>query len=154
MSNYGATVHGQRGEQPFIDKRYSRRHECHVDGGAVVPGSSSPHAVRVPCSDLAAVDPEEAFVASVSSCQMTWFLDIASRAGWVVDGYRDHALGVMAPNAEGKLTMTFVTLRSAVRFCGAKQPDANQVHALHHQAHAEFFVASSLKSQVRCEPVA
>jgi organic hydroperoxide reductase OsmC/OhrA len=154
MTDFTATIRWQRGDQPFIDKRYSRRHEWHFDGGAVVPGSSSPHAVRVPYSDPAAVDPEEAFVAALSSCHMLWFLDIAARAGWVVDDYRDTALGVMAPNAEGKLAMTRVTLRPAVTFSGGKQPDAGQLQALHHQAHAECFIANSVKSEVRCEPVA
>jgi len=153
MPDFSATIHWQRGDQPFIDKRYSRRHEWQFDGGTVVPASSSPHAVRVPFSDPAAVDPEEAFVAALSSCHMLWFLDIASRAGWVVDDYRDDALGVMAPNALGQLAMTLVTLRPAVSFGGDKQPDAAQLHALHHQAHAECFIANSVKTEVRCEPV-
>jgi organic hydroperoxide reductase OsmC/OhrA len=153
MPDFTATIRWQRGGQPFTDKRYSRRHEWHFDGGAVVPASSSPHAVRLPYSDAAAVDPEEAFVAALSSCHMLWFLDIAARAGWVVDDYRDDALGVMAPNAEGKLAMTLVTLRPAVSFGGDRQPDAGQLHALHHQAHAECFIANSVKSEVRCEPV-
>ena len=153
MSDHSATILWQRGSQPFIDKRYSRRHEWHFDGGAVVAGSSSPHAVRVPFSDPAAVDPEEAFVASLSSCHMLWFLDIAARSGWVVDHYRDEALGVLAPGADGKLVMTRVTLRPAVKFGGDKQPDAAQLNALHHEAHAECFIANSVKSEVRCEPV-
>ena len=153
MSDHSATILWQRGSQPFIDKRYSRRHEWHFDGGAVVAGSSSPHAVRVPFSDPAAVDPEEAFVASLSSCHMLWFLDIAARSGWVVDDYRDEALGVLAPGADGKLVMTRVTLRPAVKFGGDKQPDAAQLNALHHEAHAECFIANSVKSEVRCEPV-
>jgi len=153
MPDFSATVHWQRGSQPFIDKRYSRRHEWRFDGGAVVTGSSSPHAVRVPYSDASAVDPEEAFVASLSSCHMLWFLDIASRAGWVVDDYRDEALGVMAPNGDGKLAMTLVTLRPAVKFGGENKPDAAQLQALHREAHSECFIANSVKSEVRCEPV-
>ena len=153
MSDHSATILWQRGSQPFTDKRYSRRHEWHFDGGAVVAGSSSPHAVRVPFSDPAAVDPEEAFVASLSSCHMLWFLDIAARAGWVVDDYRDEALGVLAPGADGKLVMTLVTLRPAVKFAGDRQPTAAQLNALHHEAHTECFIANSVKSEVRCEPV-
>lgn len=153
MPDFSAIVHWQRGSQPFIDKRYSRRHEWRFDGGAVVTGSSSPHAVRVPYSDASAVDPEEAFVASLSSCHMLWFLDIASRAGWVVDDYRDEALGVMAPNGDGKLAMTLVTLRPAVKFGGENTPDAAQLQALHREAHSECFIANSVKSEVRCEPV-
>ena len=153
MSEHIATVHWQRDDQPFSDRHYSRRHEWRFDGGAVVAGSSSPHSVRLPYSDPAAVDPEEAFVASLSSCHMLWFLDIASRAGWVVDDYRDDAIGLLAPNAEGKLAMTVVTLRPAVRFSGATQPDRAELQRLHHQAHTDCFIANSVKSDVRCEPV-
>ena len=154
MSEYTVTLHWQRdAQQSFTDQRYSRRHEWRFDGGAVVAGSSSPQVVRVPFSDPAAVDPEEAFVASLSSCHMLWFLDIACRAGWVVDDYRDDALGLMARNAQGQLAMTVVTLRPAVRFGGAKQPDAAELQRLHHQAHADCFIANSVKTDVRCEPV-
>ena len=153
MSDHTATVLWHRGSQPFTDKRYSRRHEWRFDGGAVVAGSSSPHSVRVPFSDPAAVDPEEAFVASLSSCHMLWCLDIAARAGWVVDEYRDEALGVLAHGGDGKLAMTLVTLRPAVKFGGDKLPDAAQLSQLHHQAHTECFIANSVKSEVRCEPI-
>lgn len=152
MADYFATLHWQRGDQPFADRRYSRRHTMHFDGGAVVPGSSSPHSVRVPFSDPAAVDPEESFVASLASCHMLWFLDIACRAGWIVDDYRDEAIGTMATNADGKLAMTVVTLRPAVRFGGDRVPSAEEHARLHHAAHAECFIANSVKSEVRCEP--
>lgn len=152
MAEYTATIRWERGEQPFTDRRYSRRHTMHFDGGAVVPGSSSPHSVRVPYSDPAAVDPEEAFVAALSSCHMLWFLDLACRAGWVVDDYRDDALGTMAKNAEGRLAMTLVTLRPTVRFGGGRVPDAAEHERLHHRAHEECFIASSVKTELRCEP--
>ena len=153
MSDHGATIRWQRDDQPFADRRYSRRHEWHFDGGAVVAGSSSPHAVRAPYSDPAAVDPEEAFVASLASCHMLWFLDIACRAGWVVDSYHDAASGVLAPRADGKLAMTLVTLRPDVRFAEPR-PDATEIDRLHHAAHASCFIANSVTSDVRCEPVA
>lgn len=149
---YSATTVWQRGDQPFSDKKYSRRHEIHFDGGHVMPASSSPVSVRVPYSDPAAVDPEESFVASISSCHMLWFLDIACRAGWVVDDYRDDAVGVMDRNAQGQMAITLVTLRPAVRFAG-KQPTREELEHLHHRAHEECFIANSVKSEVRCEPV-
>lgn len=152
MAEYTATIRWERGEQPFTDRRYSRRHTMHFDGGAVVPGSSSPHSVRVPYSDPAAVDPEEAFVAALSSCHMLWFLDLACQAGWRVDDYRDEALGTMAKNAEGRLAMTLVTLRPTVRFGGGRVPDAAEHERLHHRAHEECFIASSVKTELRCEP--
>jgi len=152
MHEYQARVLWERGDQTFTDRKYSRRHLLQFDGGASVPGSSSPLSVRVPYSDPSAVDPEEAFVASLSSCHMLWFLDIACRAGWTVDDYRDDALGVMDHNADGKLAMTVVTLRPVVRFGGALRPEAAEFQRLHHEAHAECFIANSVKTEVRCEP--
>ncbi|MEP7295039.1 MAG: OsmC family protein [Burkholderiales bacterium] len=153
MSDYTATTHWERGDQVFTDRRYSRRHLMHFDGGTVVPGSSSPHAVREPYSDASAVDPEEAFVASLSSCHMLWFLDIACRAGWLVDDYRDDATGTMAANAQGRMAMTVVSLRPTVRFGGDRRPDTAEIERLHHEAHEECYIANSVKTEVRCEPV-
>ena len=88
-----AAVEWTRGDQPFIDNKYARAHVWRFDGGAVVPGSSAPSNVPLPYSDASAVDPEEAMVASLSSCHMLWFLAIAAKAGWVVDRYLDEASG-------------------------------------------------------------
>lgn len=153
MAHHTTTVIWQRDSQAFVDHRYSRRHAWHFDGGAVVPASSSPHVVPLPYSDPAGVDPEEAFVASLSSCHMLWFLDLAAKAGWVVDSYRDEAIGVMARNAEGRMAMTRVTLRPAVRFAGDHAPTVDALLALHHRAHESCFIASSVKTEVRCEPI-
>lgn len=119
----------------------------------MVPASSSPHVVPLPYSDPAGVDPEEAFVAALSSCHMLWFLDLAARAGWVVDQYRDKAEGVMARNPEGQLAMTRVTLRPAVQFAPGHAPTAQMQQTLHHRAHASCFIANSVKTEVLCEPV-
>jgi organic hydroperoxide reductase OsmC/OhrA len=153
MSTHTATIAWQRDDQPFTDQRYHRQHQWRFDGGALVAGSSSPQVVPLPLSDAAAVDPEEAFVASLASCHLLWFLDIACRAGWVVDDYQDAASGVLAKNAAGQLAMTVVTLRPQVRFAGAQQPDAAEIHRLHHAAHAACFIANSVRSEVRCEPL-
>lgn len=153
MSTYFATILWQRNGAAFTDQRYSRAHVMQFDGGAEVAGSSSPHAVPVPYSDAAAVDPEEAFVASLSSCHMLWFLHLAAKAGFVVERYEDRADGVMAKNAEGKLAMTLLTLRPRVDFAGEKRPERADIEALHHKAHEECFIANSVKSEVRCVPV-
>jgi organic hydroperoxide reductase OsmC/OhrA len=152
MSEYLAEVVWARGEQPFTDQRYSRRHLLRFDGGIEVPGSSSPHVVPVPFSDPAAIDPEEAFVASLASCHMLWFLSIAGRRGFTVDRYRDAAVGVMAKNAEGRLAMTVVTLRPEVAFSGDTLPSSADVDAMHHEAHDKCFIANSVKTEVRVEP--
>jgi organic hydroperoxide reductase OsmC/OhrA len=154
MAQHSSTILWQRADNAaFVDHHYSRRHSWHFDGGAVVPGSSSPHVVPEPYSDAAAVDPEEAFVASLSSCHMLWFLDIAARAGWVVDSYRDEATGTLARNAEGQQAMTRVVLRPAVQFAPGKGPTAEELQALHHRAHASCFIANSVKTEVLCEPI-
>ena len=154
MSEYAATIEWQRAGAKFTDNRYSRGHSWKFDGGIEVPGSSSPHSVRLPYSVAEAVDPEEAFVASLASCHMLWFLSIAAKHGYGVEHYRDEAVGVMARNAEGKLAMTLVTLRPVVTFFGEKRPSATEHQALHHEAHEECYIASSVKTEVHCEPVA
>ena len=153
MSIYQASIRWQRDQHPFTDKRYSRVHAWHFDGAAVVRASASPQIVPLPWSDAAGVDPEEAFVASLASCHLLWFLDLAAQAGWVVDEYHDDAEGVLARNADRQLAMTIVTLRPAVRFGGPRRPDVAEHARLHHAAHASCFIANSVKTEVRCEPV-
>ena len=153
MAKYTSVVEWSRDGAAFTDNRYSRGHRWLFDGGIEVPASSSPHSVPLPLSVAAAVDPEEAFVASLSSCHMLWFLSIAAKRGLVVDSYRDEAVGVLGKDASGKLAMTRVTLRPDVRFSGDPRPTADEVAALHHEAHEVCFIASSVKTDVRCEPV-
>jgi len=146
-------IRWSRGEAVFTDNRYSRGHTWHFDGGVAVPASSSPHVVRVPYSVAAAVDPEEAFVASISSCHMLWFLSIAAEAGFRVDDYVDEAVGVMGKNAAGKTAVARVTLRPRVIFSGAQVPTRVQLDELHHRAHEECFIANSVTTEIVCEPV-
>ena len=153
MAEYKAEIIWARGDQDFLGNRYSRGHLWRFDGGIEVPGSSSPHVVPLPWSDAAAVDPEEAFVAALSSCHMLWFLVLAAKRGFCVDHYADAAVGVMDRNADGKLAMTVVTLRPRVTFSGATLPSREQIDQLHHKAHVECFIANSVKTDVRCEPV-
>ncbi|MDN0082275.1 OsmC family protein [Crenobacter sp. SG2305] len=152
MASYTATVAWQRDGQTFTDNRYSRAHVWRFDGGVEVLASSSPHVVPLPYSSEAAIDPEEAFVASLSSCHMLWFLSLAVEQGWTVDSYHDEAVGKMARNAEKKLAMTEVVLRPLVVFGGEHQPSREQVDSLHHAAHEACFIANSVKTEVRREP--
>jgi len=154
VSEYTAEVVWVRDPtQDFLGNRYSRKHLLRFDGGAEVPGSSAPSSVPLPMSDASAVDPEEAFVASLSSCHMLWFLAIACKRKFVVDRYVDAAVGVMAKNEQGKLAMTRVTLRPAVTFSGEHQPTRDELDRLHHEAHEECYIANSVKTDVLCEPV-
>lgn len=153
MSHYSAEITWQRNQQDFLGNRYSRAHSWRFDGGVEIPASSSPQVVPLPWSDASGVDPEEAFVASLSSCHMLWFLSLAARQGFQVDHYVDKAQGRMARNDDGKLAMTEVTLSPDVTFGGERLPSAAQQHALHHQAHEECFIANSVKTAVHCTPI-
>jgi organic hydroperoxide reductase OsmC/OhrA len=152
MNEYTATIVWNRGEADFSDGRYPRQHVWQFDGGAEILASASPHVVRPPLSDPAAVDPEEGFVAALSSCHMLWFLAVARKRGFVVDDYRDPAVGVMGKAPDGKVCVTEVTLRPVVAFAGEKQPTGEELQQMHHQAHEQCYIANSVKSAVRVEP--
>ncbi|WP_410211645.1 OsmC family protein [Aquirhabdus sp.] len=153
MAQYGVEVIWSRDNQDFLDNRYSRKHILRFDGGIDVAGSSSPHVVPLPYSEAAAVDPEESFIAALSSCHMLWFLAIAAKRGFVVDYYYDAAVGIMAKNADGKLAMTAVTLKPDALFSKEKRPSHQELDQMHHEAHEECFIANSVKTDVRVEPV-
>jgi organic hydroperoxide reductase OsmC/OhrA len=153
MSEYKTVVVWNRDGAAFTDNRYSRRHRWLFDGGVEVPASSSPLVVPLPLSAAEAVDPEEAFVASLSSCHMLSFLSIAAKRGFLIDGYRDEAMGELARDASGKLAMTRVTLRPEIEIAGDKRPTRDELIEMHHEAHEQCFIASSVKTDVHCEPV-
>lgn len=150
MSNCLATISWRRNGAVFTDNRYSRAHEWRFDGGTVVRASSSLHVVRVPLSDASAVDPEEAFVASLSSCHMLWFLSLAAQAGFTVDAYDDEAVGVLGKDSDGKAAMTLVTLNPVVTFAGVR-PSQEVFDHLHERAHDECFIARSVRTELACQ---
>ena len=151
MSEYVATVEWRRDGQTFTDNRYSRVHEWRFDGGAVVKGSPAPTSVPPPMSDPAAVDPEEALVAAVSSCHMLFFLAFAAKAGLVVDSYRDDAIGTMARNERGRMAIASVTLRPEIAVAG-DPPTPEALEDLHHRAHEACYIANSIRATVTVEP--
>ena len=153
MTKYTASVIWQRGNAVFCDNQYSRAHRWCFDGGIEIPASSSPHIVPLPLSSAAAVDPEEAFIAALSSCHMLWFLSIVAKCGHIVDKYLDQAEGTLARNADAQLAMTVVTLRPQVWFSGAPVKSRRELEELHRQAHDACFIAASVKSELRCEPI-
>jgi organic hydroperoxide reductase OsmC/OhrA len=131
--------------------RYSRAYEMRFDGGAVVPGSPSPEIVHAPWSRPEGVDPEETFVASVASCHMLWFLDVARRAGFSMESYTDHAEGVMTKNAAGELWVSRIALRPRIVWRG-DGPSAEALAALHDTAHHKCFIANSIRTEVVVTP--
>jgi organic hydroperoxide reductase OsmC/OhrA len=153
MGHHDARVEWQRGDARFTDNRYSRAHEWSFDGGVRVPASSSPSVVPVPLSNPDAVDPEEAFVASLASCHMLWFLSIAAKRGFVVERYEDNAVGELAQNNDGRLAMTTITLRPAVTFGTDAQPSRADLATLHHEAHDACYLSASVRTEINVEPV-
>ena len=149
MSEYTAQVSWSRAEdEKYLDNKYSRAHEWHFDGGITIPASSSPHIVPIPYSVEKNVDPEEAFVAALSSCHMLFFLSIAAKHSFIVDRYIDNAIGVMAKNAEGQLAMTKAILSPVIAFSGENQPSQKQIEIMHHDSHQQCFIANSVKTDI------
>ena len=152
MSEHLATIEWTRNGQVFSDSKYDRAHDWRFDGGAVVRGSPAPSSVPAPMSDPAAVDPEEALVAAVSSCHMLFFLAYAARGGFVVDRYRDDAVGLLGRDDGGRVSITAVTLRPEATFSGETRPDAAALDDLHHRAHEACYIANSIRAAITVEP--
>ena len=151
MAQHKATITWTRTGTPedFSKGKYSREHTWAFDGGTTVPGSASPSVVPAPWSSPAAVDPEEAFVAAISSCHMLTFVYLAQKAGFVVDGYEDHAVGTVTKSGRGATPwVSQVTLSPRIAWGGMKQPTEAEEEHLHHQAHEQCFIAQSVKTEI------
>ena len=152
MATHTATVRWSASPgEDYAKGQYSRAHEWRFDGGAAVRASASPHIVPAPWSDAAGVDPEEAFVASLSSCHMLFFVDFARRGGFVIDEYVDEAEGILERRHDGKMWMSRVTLRPRVTWAGGG-PNEAALADLHHHAHDACFIANSVTTEVIVEP--
>ncbi|MEH6808760.1 MAG: OsmC family protein [Hyphomonas oceanitis] len=147
MGKHTAIIRWSRGEGDFKANKHTRAHEWEFDGGLIVPASASPDIVPLPYSVAGNVDPEEAFVASISSCHMLFYLHKARDAGFVVNTYEDQAVGVMGKNPAGRMAITRVTLSPVVSYEGLA-PSADQIKALHHEAHELCFIANSTTAEI------
>lgn len=148
MSEHKATIRWQRTGADFLKGQYSREHTWTFDGGATVPASSALSSVPFPYSNPAHVDPEEALVASVSSCHMLTFLFLASRKGFQIDSYSDEAVGTMTKNENGVPWVSAIRLNPKIGYGGEKRPSHEEETQLHHAAHEQCFIANSIKSEV------
>jgi organic hydroperoxide reductase OsmC/OhrA len=148
MSKHTAIIHWKQCGTDFLKGQYSREHTWSFDGGLTLAASASPEIVPLPWSNAAGLDPEEALVASISSCHMLWFLSMASKAGFAVAGYRDEAVGQMTKNEQGKSWISSVTLHPKIEWDSLQQPDSAEIAHLHHLAHEECFIANSLKTKI------
>jgi organic hydroperoxide reductase OsmC/OhrA len=148
MSEHKAIISWKRTGPDFLQGRYSREHTWTFDGGITISASPSPDVVPIPFSNPANVDPEEAFVAAISSCHMLTFLFLASRQGIQVDSYHDESIGLMTKNYRGVPWVSLVTLRPKIVFGGERQPTAADVEGLHHLTHEQCFIANSVKTKI------
>jgi organic hydroperoxide reductase OsmC/OhrA len=148
MSEHRATIDWKRSTPEFTYQTYNRDHDWTFDAGITVRASAAPGYL----GNESCVDPEEAFVASLSSCHMLTFLAIAAKKRFVVDRYRDEAVGWLAKDGDGRLAITRVTLRPEIGFSGEKLPTPDDLRELHDQAHRACFIANSVKTEVVVEP--
>ena len=148
MSEHKATIRWERPSAEFLKGRYSREHTWTFDGGITVAASPAPSSVPLPWSNPANVDPEEAFVASVSSCHMLTFLYVASRQGFQIASYEDNAVGVLTKNEKGIPWVSAITLHPVIAWTGEKLPGPEDVRRLHHLAHEQCYIANSIKTEV------
>src|ERR1041385_3247834 len=148
MAEHKATIKWQRTSPDFLKGKYSRAHTWYFDGGVTIPASSSPSVVPLPFSNPANVDPEEAYVASISSCHMLTFLFLASRAGLQVDSYVDDAIGFVTKNEQGVPWVSAVTLKPKIVYSGDKLPQPADIERLHHLSHEQCFIANSVKTVI------
>ena len=146
---YKARIDWKLNGPNFLKGQYAREHTWTFDGGVTVPASPAPSSVPAPWSNAANVDPEEAFVAAISSCHMLTFLWFASRGGFAVESYTDDAVGVMTKNERGALWVSMVTLNPQIAWTGERIPTADEIAALHHRAHEECYIANSVKTDIR-----
>jgi organic hydroperoxide reductase OsmC/OhrA len=151
VSEYRATVEWARSTADFDYKTYNRTHTLSFEGGIRVTASAAPGNIPATAAGAPGVDPEQAYVASLSSCHLLWFLHLACHAKLVVERYVDQASGVLEKNAEGRMAMTRVILRPVVTFAG-RAPSAEEHAQLHEGAHDECFIANSVKTEVVIEP--
>jgi organic hydroperoxide reductase OsmC/OhrA len=150
MAEHIAIIRWTRRGEPadFVKGKYSREHTWSFDGGATLPASPSPHVVRPPFSNPANVDPEEAFVAAISSCHFLTFIWLASKEGFVIESYEDRAVGKMANNERGVAWVSEVTLNVKIAYGGDKKPAHADEARLHHAAHEQCFIANSVKTKI------
>src|ERR1043166_5906371 len=132
MSEHKARITWKRNGPDFLKGKYSREHTWTFDGGTTVPASASPHIVPAPWSNPAGVDPEEAFVAAISSCHLLTFLWVASKQGFQINSYEDEAVGVMTKDEKGVPWVSAVTLNPKISYSGEKQPTHEEENRLHH----------------------
>ena len=147
MGQHKTTIHWERDTEHFNIKSFNRSHRIHFPNGALLEGSSAPDYSGDPEKN----NPEQLFVASLSSCHMLTFLAVAAIGKWKVESYEDDAVGYLEKNETGKMSMNRFVLRPSVRFSG-EGPNQEELSKLQEKAHRGCFIVSSVNTEVRIEP--
>jgi organic hydroperoxide reductase OsmC/OhrA len=149
MSAHKANISWVNHNPDFSYDTYDRTHTWSFEGGINIKASSAP----LYFGNAAFVDPEEALVASLSSCHMLTFLAIAAKKRLHVLSYEDEAEGYLEKNERGKLAVTRVVLRPKVVFKEGVEVEKEVLDRLHHRAHEECFIANSVLTEITVEAV-
>ncbi len=153
MKHYAKLRWKKKPEEVFTNHKYSRLHTWLFDGGTAVRASSSPEIIPAPMSDVSAIDPEEAFIAALSSCHMLFFLSVTASRQYVVDSYEDEVEGITEKDENKKISITKITLRPKVIFSGDNIPSSNEIKFFHETAHKKCYLANSVKAKISIHPV-
>ncbi len=144
MSEHKASTHWKRETEDFNIKTFKRDHEIRFPNGVTIQSSSAPDFTGNPDFN----NPEDLFVASISSCHMLTFLAVSAIKNYTVDSYTDHAVGILEKNNSGKTTMNRIILKPEIVFGGQNQPSQSEIDKLHEKAHKGCFIANSITSNV------
>ncbi len=153
MNHHAKIVWNKKSNESFTNGKYSRAHKWYFDEGTEIIASSSPKVVPIPMSDKSAVDPEEALIASLSSCHMLFFLSIASLKKYNVELYEDNVEGIMGKNENGKIAMLEISLKPKTVFIGTNIPSSNQILKMHQLAHNQCYISNTINSKINIHPI-
>ena len=144
MSKHCTTLEWKRESEDFSYQSYNRKHYWTFDSGVTIPASAASSFL----GDSDYINPEEAFVAALTSCHMVTFLTVAAKKRFVVDRYNDTAVGLLEKNVKGRIALTQVTLRPIIVFGEEQKPSKAELQNMHDIAHRQCFIANSVKTKV------
>lgn len=148
MSEHRAKIIWINNTQSLEYDNYPRDHEWQFDEGLTIKASAAPEYF----GNNSFVDPEKAFVASISSCHMLTFLAICSKKKLVVKEYIDKPVGFLEKNKDGTTSISRVVLKPDIKFISPeKTPNPDDLKKIHMSSHKHCFIANSVKTQILIE---
>ncbi len=149
MSEHKVKISWQNKGTDFTYSAYDRTHTWEFEGGKTIQASAAPEYM----GKIDFINPEEALVASLSSCHMMTFLFVCSKKKIIVETYEDQSIAILAKNSTNKMAITEVYLRPKISFRGENQPTREMIDLLHEKAHEECFIANSVLTKIIIEPI-